>query len=329
MEDLQVSFTGSRGAESHIIRGVDLSIDRGERLGLVGESGCGKSTTILALMGLLPSNATVSGRVVLDGKELLHGGERTIRPHRWRDIAMVFQGSMNTFNPVRRVNLQIADAISVRKGLSRAESRQRANDLLATIGIPPERAGSFPHELSGGMRQRAAIALALGCEPRILLADEPTTALDVIVQAQIMRLLVQLCDEKDLALVLVSHDLALILEICSRVDVMYAGRIIESALSNQVHGSVTHPYTELMLASTLYIDDDSPIPTNRGAPPSPDRDIVGCAFRPRCDWAFDRCETESPEMLLVEPGHCVACHKNDVTDVVSDVRITEDICGHS
>jgi len=312
VEDLHVSFGGQKTAPSHVIRGVDLSLKAGERLGLVGESGCGKSTTIMAIMGLLPSNATVSGRVLLDGEELLQGGERAVRPHRWRDIAIIFQGSMNTFNPVRRVNLQIADAITARRGVSREDARRRAGALLEMVGIPTRRVTSFPHELSGGMRQRASIALALGCEPRILLADEPTTALDVIVQAQIMKLLARLCEEQELALVLVSHDLALVLEMCSRVEVMYAGRIIESSGSKDLYESSAHPYTELMLASTLYVHEDAVVRSIPGAPPSPLERVVGCSFRPRCDRAFSRCELESPALLSVGPGHAAACHLNTV-----------------
>ncbi|HWF35187.1 MAG TPA: ABC transporter ATP-binding protein [Solirubrobacteraceae bacterium] len=312
VQDLHVWFEDAAGNEIAAVRGVDLEIDAADRVGLVGESGCGKSTTILAIMGLLPSNATVAGRVLLDGEEILAGGDRTIRPHRWRDIAMVFQGAMNAFNPVRPIGVQIADAVQIRGGRTRKEAAERARELLELVGIPRERAGGFPHQFSGGMRQRAAIALALACEPRILLADEPTTALDVMVQAQIMLLLEHLCSEQGLALLLVSHDLSLVLDLCPRMNVMYAGEIIERGPSDALADTPTHPYTRLMFAATPDIFDESPLASIPGAPPSLDREIVGCPFQPRCDRAFERCVNETPVLKHSQEEQEAACHLNDL-----------------
>jgi peptide/nickel transport system ATP-binding protein len=314
VHDLHTWFADPEGNEVHAVRGVDLELDAQERIGLVGESGCGKTTTILAIMGLLPSNASVAGRVVLDGVDIFGRGERSIRPHRWRDIAMVFQGAMNAFNPVRPVATQIADAVRIRGGRPRREANARARELLELVGIPSDRAGGYPHQFSGGMRQRAAIALALACEPKILLADEPTTALDVMVQAQIMVLLERLCDEQGLALILVSHDLSLVIELCQRIHVMYAGEIVEEGPSNALSDIPTHPYTRLLFAATPDLYEDAPLASIPGAPPALDRDIVGCPFAPRCDRVFDRCSEETPTLKPSQGEQLAACHLNDIVN---------------
>ena len=214
VEDLHVWFDLTGGGELHAVQGVGFELREGERLGLVGESGCGKTTAILALMGLLPASASVAGRVFLDGEDILFEGEDSVSPHRWKDIAMVFQGAMNAFNPVKRVGDQIAEPMKLHGIAEGRQARRQVGELLERVGIPAARAGSYPHEFSGGMRQRAAIAMALACKPRILLADEPTTALDVMVQAQILQLLVGLADDFGLALVLVTHDLPVVAQVC-------------------------------------------------------------------------------------------------------------------
>ena len=214
IEDLHVWFELPDGKELHAVQGIDLSLERGERLGLVGESGCGKTTAILAMMGLLPPTASAAGRILLDGEDILAGGDNTMRAHRWTDIAMVFQGAMNAFDPVKTIGSQIREPMQA-AGLAKGKAaRARTGELLELVGIAAERQDRYPHEFSGGMRQRAAIAMALACEPKVLLADEPTTALDVMVQAQILELLIRLTDELGLAMIMVTHDLPLVSQVC-------------------------------------------------------------------------------------------------------------------
>jgi oligopeptide/dipeptide ABC transporter ATP-binding protein len=310
LEDLHVWFDLGGGRELHAVRGVSLAVEEGERFGLVGESGCGKTTTILAAMGLLPPTATVAGRVVLDGRDLLAEGERSISRHRWRDVAMVFQGAMNAFNPVKRVGDQIAEPMELHGIAEGRAARRQVAELLDRVGIPADRASRYPHEFSGGMRQRAAIAMALACKPKVLLADEPTTALDVMVQAQILELLVALADDFGLALVLVTHDLPVVAQVCGRAAVMYAGEIVESAPVDALFHTPRHPYTRLLFAATpdLYGEDD--VVSIPGAPPRLDREIVGCPFRPRCDRAFAPCAGIHPPLLAVGEDHSAACHLN-------------------
>jgi peptide/nickel transport system ATP-binding protein len=317
VEGLQLWFDLEGGGNLHAVRGVSFELEAGERFGLVGESGCGKTTTILALMGLLPPNASVAGRVLLDGADILAGGEETMRPHRWRDVAMVFQGAMNAFNPVRRIGEQIAEPMELHEIAEGAAARRQVGELLERVGIPAARAARYPHEFSGGMRQRAAIAMALACKPKILLADEPTTALDVMVQAQILELLVALTDELGLALVLVTHDLPVVAQVCERAAVMYAGEIAESGPTDALYHSPRHPYTRLLFAATpdLY-GEGIPVVSIPGAPPRLDRPITGCPFQPRCDRAFAPCPTIHPQLKTVAPGQEAACHLNDVPQAV-------------
>jgi oligopeptide/dipeptide ABC transporter ATP-binding protein len=290
---------------------VSLSLSPGERFGLVGESGCGKTTTILALMGLLPSSATLSGSVMLGGEDLLRDGEVSMRPHRWKDIAMVFQGAMNALNPVQTVGSQLVEPMEFHGLASGNDAKARARALLEMVGIAPERADRYPHEFSGGMRQRAAIAMALACEPKVLLADEPTTALDVMVQAQILDLLTQLSSELDLTLVFVTHDLPVIAELCDRAAVMYAGEIVEEGPIDALYHEPLHPYTRLLFGAIPDPRGEHPVLSIPGAPPRLDRDLVGCPFRPRCDVAFERCVSERPVLLGVGTDHEAACHRND------------------
>jgi peptide/nickel transport system ATP-binding protein len=223
-------------------------------------------------------------------------------------MSMIFQGSMNAFSPVTTVGRQLADAIQVRGGQPKALARARARELLTLVGIPAERASSYPHQLSGGMRQRATIALSLACEPKIVLADEPTTALDVMVQAQVMELLERLCDELGLALLMVSHDLMLVTEVCERLHVMYAGQIVESGSDDQIVGAPAHPYTSRLFAATADLSLSVAPVAIPGAPPRLDHPVPGCPFRSRCDQAFDRCAHEAPALLPVQPGQMAACH---------------------
>ncbi|PII82850.1 hypothetical protein BMH32_04020 [Leucobacter sp. OLJS4] len=249
IRDLRIWFRTDDGAENETVKGLSLSLAPGERLGLVGESGCGKTTTILAALGLLPANATVSGHVLLDGVDIIAGGDRTVRPHRWTDIAMVFQGAMSAFNPVHTVGWQILEALRVhRRSVGTEDARVR--ELLNLVGLPEGTERRFPHELSGGMKQRAVIAMALACEPKVLLADEPTTALDVVVQDQILRLLVELSERLGLALILVTHDLGVVAQSCTRAAVMRDGEILEEGTVEQLYRAPAHPYTRTLFEST-------------------------------------------------------------------------------
>jgi peptide/nickel transport system ATP-binding protein len=309
-EDLHVWFELEGGGELHAVQGVSLSLEPGERLGLVGESGCGKTTTALAIMGLLPPNASVSGRVLLDGKDILAGGEAAMRPHRWVDIAIVFQGAMNALNPVQRIGDQIVESIEIHGRGKGSEARARTAELLESVGIPAGRAARYPHELSGGMRQRAAIAMALSCNPRVLIADEPTTALDVMVQAQILELLDELCRDFGLALVLVTHDLPVVAQLCNRCTVMYAGEIVERGLIDVLYHAPGHPYTRMLFAASPDLAGlEEPVLSIPGAPPRLDRTIDGCPFRPRCDSAFEECSVR-PRLLPLAEDHDAACHLN-------------------
>jgi peptide/nickel transport system ATP-binding protein len=325
VRDLHVWFALPGGGELHAVQGVSFDLGAGERFGLVGESGCGKTTTILAMMGLLPPTAAVAGEVRFGGKDILAGGEDSVRPHRWTDLAMVFQGAMNALNPVRTVATQIAEPIQLHGGSSAAAARRRAGELLELVGIPAASGARYPHEFSGGMRQRAAIAMALACEPKVLLADEPTTALDVMVQAQIMDLLVRLCEELGLALVLVTHDLPVVAQICQRAGVMYAGEIVETGSTDALYHDTRHPYTRLLFAATPDLYSETEVRSIPGAPPRLDRPVTGCPFRPRCDSALERCAQDRPVLHEVRaadpPGaaasddlrvHLAACHLNDL-----------------
>jgi peptide/nickel transport system ATP-binding protein len=310
-EDLHVWFDLSGDRELHAVRGVSFELSPGERMGLVGESGCGKTTTILALMGLLPGSASVAGRVFLEGEDVLEKGEESVSPHRWKDVAMVFQGAMNAFNPVKTIGAQIVEPMELHGTASGRAARAQVRELLELVGISGQRADRYPHEFSGGMRQRAAIALALACEPQVLLADEPTTALDVMVQAQILELLVRLTRDLGLSLILVTHDLPVVAQVCDRAAVMYAGEIVEMGKMTTIYHEPRHPYTRMLFAATpdlLAEDDVLSIP---GAPPRLDREIVGCPFTPRCDSAFSPCPTTHPRRLEVAPGHEALCHLND------------------
>jgi oligopeptide/dipeptide ABC transporter ATP-binding protein len=311
VRDLHVWFELQGGAQLHAVQGVSLDLDAGERVGLVGESGCGKSTTVLAILGLLPPSASVSGEVRLDGESILTPDEEVARPHRWKDVAMVFQGAMNALNPVTTVEAQIVEPMMLHETAEGGEAKRRAGELLELVGIPASAGARYPHEFSGGMRQRAALAMALACEPKLLLADEPTTALDVMVQAQILELLGDLAREFGLALILVTHDLPVVAQVCERAAVMYAGEIVEEGLMERLFHSPRHPYTRMLFAATPDLYGEEDVVSIPGAPPRLDREIVGCPFRTRCDRAFDRCVHERPVLRWLEVGGSAACHLND------------------
>jgi peptide/nickel transport system ATP-binding protein len=323
VRDLNVWFELERG-ELHAVQGVGFDLAQGDRLGLVGESGCGKTTTVLALMGLLPPSASVAGSILLDGEDLLSRGEDSVRPHRWLDVAMIFQGAMNALNPVKTVGDQISEPMELHNVADGHAADRRVAELLELVGIPSGAARRYPHEFSGGMRQRAAIAMALACDPKILLADEPTTALDVMVQAQILELLGRLSDELGLALLLVTHDLPVVAQVCGRAAVMYAGEIVESGPMDALYHSPRHPYTRLLFAATPDLYGAERVVSIPGVPPRLDRRIGSCPFEPRCDRAFDRCKLERPALKQVAAAQAAACHLNDLpTKVVARARPDE------
>jgi len=310
-KDLNVWFDLPHGGRLHAVQGVSFDVKEGERLGLVGESGCGKTTALLALMGLLPPNAEVAGSVTVNGDEILAGGEDAMRRRRWTDVAMVFQGAMNALNPVKTVRSQIVEPMQLHEVAEGADAVRRAGELLELVGIPASAGRRYPHEFSGGMRQRAAIAMALACDPRILLADEPTTALDVMVQAQILELLTRLTADLGLTLLLVTHDLPVVAQVCEKAAVMYAGEIVEAGPVDTLFHDPRHPYTRLLFAATPDLFGEQDVVSIPGSPPRLDRSITGCPFRDRCDSAFDRCVVERPVLLRVGAGHSAACHLND------------------
>jgi peptide/nickel transport system ATP-binding protein len=309
VEDLRTYFKLESGWVK-AVDGVTFRLDHGEALGLAGESGCGKTTTALSLLRLLPANARIkSGKIELFGIDLVPKSEAALRRYRWREISIVFQGAMNALNPVRRIGEQIAEPIEIRLSESRERARRRAGELLELVGIPRQRAAAYPHELSGGMRQRAMIAMALACDPAIVIGDEPTTALDVMVQAQILELLERLRRELGLSLILITHDLSVIAETCDRTLIMYAGKVAEEGPVARVFTAPRHPYTQKLLGAFPNIRADRrSLETIPGSPPDLRHPPKGCRFHPRCPAAMDVCgEVEPPEVLFPD-GVRVACH---------------------
>jgi peptide/nickel transport system ATP-binding protein len=308
IEDLHVSFE-TRAGRVDALRGVDLTVSPGETLGIVGESGSGKSVTAQAVMGLIDVPGRIgAGRITWNGRSLLDGAGQG--PAVWgREIAMVFQNPMTSLNPLMTVGDQIAEGLLLHLGLTRAQARTRAIDLLAAVGIsgPARRIDQYPHEFSGGMRQRVMIAMAIACEPKLLIADEPTTALDVTVQAQILELLADLQARLGLAIILITHDLGVVAGLCRRVAVMYSGRIVECAPVDDIFAAPLHPYTQGLLRSTPRLDGTAGrLLSIEGAPPSLKVADDGCAFRSRCPIATDACRILP--RLEAQGAAQVACH---------------------
>jgi oligopeptide/dipeptide ABC transporter ATP-binding protein len=320
VEDLAVRFRIPSGTVK-AVDGVSFRMDDGEALGIAGESGCGKTTTALSLVHLLPANGTIkSGRVELFGIDLVPKTEQQMARYRWREISLVFQGAMNALNPVHRIRDQIAEPIMVRLGQSQEASRKRAGELLELVGIPAQRGAAYPHELSGGMRQRAMIAMALACDPAIVIGDEPTTALDVMVQAQILQLLERLRHDLGLSLILITHDLSVIAETCDRVMVMYAGRVAEEGPVRKVFTAARHPYTQKLLAAFPNIRADRrTLDVIPGMPPDLRTPPPGCRFAPRCPAAMAVCVEVAPPEVRFADGVRVACHLHPSSDVPSGI----------
>jgi peptide/nickel transport system ATP-binding protein len=309
LRDLRVTYRSERG-DVPAVRGVDLTVDPGETVGLAGESGCGKSTIAGAVLRLLPNDTLVEGEVLLDGESVYDMKPGRLRAVRWTSAAIVFQGALHSLNPVQRVGRQIEEAIVLHSSGGGQAARRRSEELLDRVGIPPARSRAYPHQLSGGQRQRVLIALALACEPRLLIADEPTTALDVMVQAQVLELLAELQRDRGLALLFITHDLSVLTSTCERLAVMYAGRIVEDGPSHDVFGHPEHPYSTALARAFPTIGDPSSRlhPTGlAGDPPDPARLPTGCPFHPRCERAIDRCTTEDVMLRQVAVGRTAAC----------------------
>ncbi len=311
VEDLHVRFGTERGLV-YAVNGISFEIAPGETLGIVGESGCGKSVTSLALLGILSRNARVtSGRAVFQGQDLLALSDEQMRAVRGREIAMIFQDPMTSLNPVLTIGRQIREGLQKHFGLDRAQADKRATELLDKVGIPSPklRLKDYPHQFSGGMRQRAMIAMALACEPKLLIADEPTTALDVTIQAQILELLRSVVAELDTALILITHDLGVVAGMCERVNVMYAGMFVETGSAERIFAQPRHPYTLGLLQSVPRLDAGrrqrlQPIP---GAPRNMLSEPAECPFAPRCRYEVEESRQEVPPLEAVEAGHSVRC----------------------
>jgi len=311
--DLHTSFSSDRGTV-RAVRGVSLELKRGRTLGIVGESGSGKSVLSRSIMGLMPGNATRTGSVVYDGNEILNAPANTMRSYWGDQMSMVFQDPMTALNPVLRVERQITESLHEHLDLSKQQAKDTALALLTSVGIPEpaRRLRMYPHEMSGGMRQRIMIAIALACGPRLLFADEPTTALDVTVQAQILDLLQELQRDRQMAMILVTHDLGVVAGRAHDIAVMYAGQVVEQASAKALFANVRHPYTEALLQSIpkLEMAKHTKLDAIGGRPPDLVNLPQGCPFAPRCRYAQDRCHVEDPELLPDpdDPTHLVACH---------------------
>jgi oligopeptide transport system ATP-binding protein len=312
VKELQTQFFTQDGVVK-AVDGVSFHVDEGETLGIVGESGCGKSVSVLSVMRLIPQppGKIVGGQVLFDGRDLLEVSDDEIRKVRGNRIAMIFQDPMTSLNPVLTIGRQICEALELHMGMNKEEARQRSADLLTMVGIPEAEArlDDYPHQFSGGMRQRAMIAMGLACDPQLLIADEPTTALDVTIQAQIVDLVKRLRDEIGMAIIWITHDLGVVAGLADRMMVMYAGHAVEEAPVKDVYGDPRHPYTIGLLGSLPRLDEirEDKLASIEGLPP----DLIdlppGCPFEPRCVYAIDRCRAETPHLEPVAPRHRIAC----------------------
>lgn len=319
VKELKVQFSTLEGTV-YAVNGVSFEVEQGKTLGIVGESGCGKSVTVLSVMRLIPEppGKIAGGEVIYRNEDLLKMEKNDIQNIRGTDISMVFQDPMTSLNPVLTIERQLNEAQEFNLGLTREEAQTRSVELLNKVGIPQpaERLTDYPHQFSGGMRQRVMIAMALSCQPSILIADEPTTALDVTIQAQIIELTKNLRDEMDMAVIWITHDLAVIAELADRIIVMYAGFIVEEADVFQLFSNPLHPYTLSLLKSIPRVDKhiDDRLATISGFPPNNLSLPPGCSFAPRCDYAVDRCWIEVPSLGDVEPEHKIACWVDVTTE---------------
>ncbi len=313
VEDLRVRFPNASGGHLVAVDGISFSVREGQTLGIVGESGCGKSVTSLATMGLIPKKtADISGRVIFEGQDLLTIPDDTLRDLRGNRLAMIFQEPMTSLNPSHTIGAQITEAVLRHRDVSAAEAKARAIEMLrrVRIPVPEERFHDYPHKLSGGMRQRAMIAMALACDPRLIIADEPTTALDVTIQAQILDLLRELREDTGAAVILITHDLGVVAEVCDEVLVMYAGQVVERAPVDALFRMPQHPYTVGLMGSIPRLDTrKDKLAAIRGSVPNMALAQQGCRFAARCPFADHRCRSEAPPLLEAAPGQFSRCWK--------------------
>ena len=309
LDDVRVTYHTAGGGVP-AVRGVDMAVKKGEVVGLAGESGCGKSTIAGAILRLLPPKTKVEGTILLEGENVLEMTPGRLRAVRWTGASIVFQGAMHALNPVTRIGDQISEAITVHQQAGEKEARVRVGSLLEQVGLPTRRMQDYPHELSGGQKQRVMIAMALACSPSLIIADEPTTALDVMVQAQVLRLMKELQRDLGLSMVFITHDLSVLVETSDRLAIMYAGKIIEEGPAGIVFHSPQHPYTEALAGAFPEIGDErfrrKPLGLG-GDPPDPANVPSGCSFHPRCPKAFDDCPTVVPELYPAGDGRRAAC----------------------
>jgi len=317
VQDLKTYYSVIKG-DVKAVDDVRLQIDRGEALGLVGESGCGKTTLALAIMRLLPWNGRiVEGMIRFDGVDVVGLDDKNFdKEYRWKRMAYIFQGAMNALNPVFRVGDQIAEAITIHEDVEKREAMERSQELFSLVGIDPDRVTSYPHELSGGMKQRAMIAMALACNPDFIIADEPTTALDVIVQAQTLKVINDLRKKLGLTMMLITHDLSVVAQTCTTCAIMYAGNIVEYADIETIFKEPSHPYTQALISAFPSIKEDRrELNSIAGVPPNLLNPPTGCRFNPRCPHRMDICTKEKPEYTELGEKHLVACH-----------LLTKDVC---
>jgi peptide/nickel transport system ATP-binding protein len=314
LRDLHVTYATDAGP-LRAVRGVDLTVGSGQIVGVAGESGCGKSTLASTVLRLQPANATVTGEVLFDGRDVLTMRWGDLRAVRWAGASIVFQGALHSLNPVHRIGEQIAEPFRLHTpGLGEASVRRRVGELLEQVGLDPERARAYPHQLSGGQKQRVMIAMALACDPQLVVADEPTTALDVMVQAQVLAVLSALVRERGVGMLMISHDLSVLADLCDRITVMYAGRVVEEGPAARVFAGPLHPYSGALSAAFPRVGDPaarfapSGLP---GDPPDPRQLPQGCSFAPRCPRAADVCLPAEPELATYAEGRLAACVRID------------------
>lgn len=310
VEDLRMHYRLVSGAVLKAVDGVTFSIKRGDKLGLVGESGCGKTSLAMTILGLLPENARIlGGKILFEGSDVLGFSTKQWRDFRWEKVSMVFQAAMNALDPVYRVGKQLSDVYKLHRECSREEAMEHVKGLFKLTGLPVSRMSSYPHQLSGGMRQRVIIAMSLLCNPSLIIADELATGLDVIIQDQIMREIVSLIDQLGLSMLLVSHDVSIVTEVCNKILVMYGGRLVEYGYIGDVFAKSSHPYTiglfEAFPSIRGPIKDLVALP---GAPPNPADDLVGCRFAPRCPRKEALCENVDPPAVELGENHVAFCH---------------------